>query len=130
MEIPKEINQPNDKFSIKKERSRIAFERLQIAWIRTAITLLAFGVGAYEFFYKRIESGKSPLFQEFTGREFALILYCISFFVLLLSLLQHLRNMKKLKESYPESRISVATILSFLLLSLALFLVVFVLVKA
>ncbi|OOG70528.1 DUF202 domain-containing protein [Algoriphagus sp. A40] len=107
---------------IQLERTRTAFERLQLAWVRTALTILAIGVGVYEFFFNRLESGKKPLFEAFTGRELALVLYCISFTILILSLLQHRESMAKLKESYPESRYSVASLLSLILLLLALFL--------
>ena len=108
---------------IQLERTRTAFERLQLAWVRTSLTILAIGVGVYEFFFNRLESGKKPLFEDFTGRELALVLYCISFTVLILSLAQHRKSMARLKESFPESRYSVAALLSVLLLILALFLV-------
>lgn len=107
---------------IQLERTRTAFERLQLAWVRTALTILAIGVGVYEFFFNRLESGKKPLFEAFTGRELALVLYCIAFAILILSLLQHRQSMAKLKESYPESRYSVASLLSIILLMLAFFL--------
>jgi hypothetical protein len=84
----------------------------------------------YEFFFNRLPSTRSPLFETFTGRELALVLYILAFFVLFISLLQHLKTMKRLKESYPESRYSVAALLSFLLLALAFFLVCLLLWKA
>jgi uncharacterized membrane protein YidH (DUF202 family) len=115
---------------IQMERTRTAFERLQIAWIRTSMTLLAFGIGIYEFFFNRIESGKTPLFEAFTGRELALTLYTFAFVALSLSLLQHRKSMAKLKESYPECRYSVAALLSFLLIILAFSLVSLLLYKA
>ncbi|RIW18327.1 DUF202 domain-containing protein [Algoriphagus lacus] len=115
---------------IQLERTRTAFERLQLAWVRTSITILAFGVGVYEFFFNRLESGKTPLFEAFTGRELALVLYSISFIILILSLLQHLKSMRILKKSFPESRYSVAALLSVLLLLLAFFLVSLLLWKA
>lgn len=107
---------------IQLERTRTAFERLQLAWVRTALTILAIGVGVYEFFFNRLQSGKKPLFEAFTGRELALVLYCMAFSILILSLLQHRQSMARLKESYPESRYSVASLLSLALLLLALFL--------
>ncbi|HSF53665.1 MAG TPA: DUF202 domain-containing protein [Algoriphagus sp.] len=119
-------SEKSDKKKAKKliqlERTRTAFERLQLAWVRTALTILAIGVGVYEFFFNRLESGKKPLFEAFTGRELALVLYCIAFTILTLSLLQHRESMAMLKESYPESRYSVATLLSVALLILAFFL--------
>lgn len=118
------------KKQIQFERTRTAFERLQIAWVRTSMTLLAFGVGIYEFFFNRVESGKSPLFEAFTGRELALTLYTFAFIALSLSLLQHRKSMAILRESYPECRFSVASLLSLLLLILALVLVSLLLYKA
>lgn len=115
---------------LQLERTRTAFERLQIAWVRTSMTLLAFGVGIYEFFFNRIESGKTPLFEAFTGRELALTLYTFAFVALTLSLMQHRKSMAKLKESYPECRFSVAALLSFLLLILAFSLVSLLLWRA
>lgn len=107
---------------IQLERTRTAFERLQLAWVRTALTILAIGVGVYEFFYNRLESGKKPLFESFTGRELALVLYSISFVILVLSLSQHRVSMAKLKESFPQCRYSVAALLSIILLALSVFL--------
>ncbi|WP_026968440.1 YidH family protein [Algoriphagus terrigena] len=109
----------NAKKLIQLERTRTAFERLQLAWIRTALTILAIAVGVYEFFFNRLESGKRPLFESFTGRELALILYCIAISVLILSLRQHRVSMARLKSSYPESRYSVAAILAIILLCLS-----------
>lgn len=109
----------NAKKLIQLERTRTAFERLQLAWIRTSLTILAIAVGVYEFFFNRLESGKRPLFESFTGRELALILYCIAISVLILSLRQHRLSMARLKESFPESRYSVATILALILLILS-----------
>lgn len=127
-------SEKSDKKKAKKliqlERTRTAFERLQLAWVRTALTILAIGVGVYEFFYNRIESGEKPLFESFTGRELALVLYCIALTILVLSLLQHRESMAKLKESYPESRYSVASLLSLALLLLALFLTTLLLWRA
>ena len=122
-EYSEKILKKKAKKLIQLERTRTAFERLQLAWVRTSLTILAIGVGVYEFFFNRLESGKKPLFEDFTGRELALVLYCISFTVLILSLAQHRKSMARLKESFPESRYSVAALLSVLLLILALFLV-------
>ena len=107
---------------IQMERTRTAFDRLQLAWVRTALTIMAIGAGVYEFFYRRSESGEQPLFESFTGRELALLLYGIAFIMLILSLTQHNVSMAKLKESFPNSRYSVAGLLSIVLLLLSVFL--------
>ncbi|GAA0877282.1 hypothetical protein GCM10009119_02500 [Algoriphagus jejuensis] len=120
----------NAKKLIQLERTRTAFERLQLAWVRTALTFIGIGIGIYEFFYRRVESGKSPLFESFTGRELALVFYFISQVILILSLWQHRLSMAKLKESYPESRYSVAALLSLTLLVFSFFLTCLLLLRA
>ncbi len=112
----------NAKKQIQLERNRTAFERLQLAWLRTSLTLLTVGVGAYEYFYNRLEAGKAPLLKNITGRELGMILIFTSFIMLLLATLQHLKSMSRLKEYYPQMSYSVATLLSFILLALSLFL--------
>ncbi|MDX5337896.1 MAG: DUF202 domain-containing protein [Cyclobacteriaceae bacterium] len=115
-------NSKQGKKDLQMERTRAAFERLQLAWVRTSLTILAIGIGAYEFFFNRLESGKKPLFEEFTGRELALILYGVASAMMILSLIQHRQSMARLKMSYPESRYSIATFLSVLMLLLGMIL--------
>jgi len=119
------------KKQIQLERTRTAFERLQLAWIRTSLTLLTIGVGSYEYFYNRIESGKAPLLrmEHFTGRELGLFLIVASFSALLLATLQHRKSMAMLKKYYPDAQYSVATLLSYLLLTLSFFLGMMVLLR-
>ena len=119
------------KKQIQLERTRTAFERLQLASIRTSLTLLTIGVGAYEYFYNRIESGKAPLLnmKYFTGKELGLFLIVASFVMLLLSTIQHNRSMATLKKYFPEAQYSVATLLSYLLLLLSFFLGLMVILK-
>lgn len=119
------------KKQIQLERTRTAFERLQLASIRTSLTLLTIGVGSYEYFYNRIESGKAPLLnvKYFTGKELGLFLIVASFVMLLLSTIQHNRSMARLKKYFPEAQYSVATLLSYLLLALSFFLGLMVILK-
>lgn len=125
----KKKEKKESKKKIQLERTRTAFERLQLAWIRTSLTMLTIGVGAYEFFYNRQEMGKAPLLKTITGRELGLFLIVSSFVMLLLATLQHTRSMRILKNRYTESRKSVASILSYLLLALSFVLGVMVLVE-
>jgi uncharacterized membrane protein YidH (DUF202 family) len=131
-EDEKKKEKKKGKKQIQLERTRTAFERLQLAWIRTSLTLLTIGVGAYEYFYNRIEAGKAPLLKlkYFTGRELGLFLIVASFTALLLSTLQHTKSMSTLKKYYPEAQYSVATLLSYLLLTLIFFLGLMVIVRS
>jgi uncharacterized membrane protein YidH (DUF202 family) len=120
-------NKKEGKKLIQNERKRTAFERLQLAWIRTSLTLMAIGIGALEYYTNRIEAGKEPFLKLITGSELGLFLIITSSVMLILSTLQHVKSMSKLKEFYPEMRYSVATLLSVLILSLSflLFLMIF-----
>lgn len=115
------------KSHIQFERTRTAFERLQIAWIRASLTLITIGVGAYEYFHNRIESGKAPLLKLVSGRELGLFLIVTAFIILLFATFQHEKHMTFLKKQYEGYRFSVASFLSFLILFLAIFLIVMVL---
>lgn len=115
------------KSQIQFERTRTAFERLQIAWIRASLTLITIGVGAYEYFHNRTESGKAPLLKLVSGRELGLFLIVTAFIILLFATFQHEKHMTFLKKQYEGYRFSVASFLSFLILFLAIFLIVMVL---
>lgn len=110
------------KTKIQFERTRTAFERLQLAWIRTSLTLITIGVGAYEYFHNRIESGKEPLLKLISGRELGIFLVLIAFLALLLATIQHEKNMSDLKNQYEGFRYSVSSLLSYMILFLAFFL--------
>lgn len=117
------------KKQIQLERTRTAFERLQLAWIRTSLTMLTIGVGSYEYFYNRLEKGQAPLLNIISGRELGLFLIVTAFSMLLLATIQHSKNMVSLKKQYKEMRFSVALVLSYLLLALSFFLGFMVLLK-
>ncbi len=125
------LEKKKGKKQIQLERTRTAFERLQLAWIRTCLTLLTIGVGSYEYFYNRMEAGKAPLLKlkYFTGRELGLFLIVTSFSMLLLATLQHRKSIATLKKYYPGAQYSVATLLSYLLLALTFFLAFMVMLR-
>jgi uncharacterized membrane protein YidH (DUF202 family) len=130
-EVAKKKEKKKGKKQIQLERTRTAFERLQLASIRTSLTLLTIGVGAYEYFYNRIEAGKAPLLnmKYFTGKELGLFLIVSSFVLLMLSTIQHNRSMATLKKYFPEAQYSVASLLAYLLLALTFSLGLMVIIR-
>ncbi len=137
MEITELENQGNPEKAEKKkgkkilqyERVRTSFERLQLAWIRSSLTVMTIGVGAYEYYYGRIESGKAALSSQITGKETGLFLMSLSVVMLLFSLRQHVQSMGKLKQFYAEMRMSIATLVTVALIILGISLVVMVILK-
>jgi uncharacterized membrane protein YidH (DUF202 family) len=108
-----------DQKLLQKERVRVSFERLQLAWIRTSVTLLVVGVGAYQYFYQRVESGRSGFTNAITGADFGILLVFLSFVVLLFATFQHIKSMAKLKANFPEMRYSLGTILAYFILAIS-----------
>lgn len=113
---------------IQNERTRTAFERLQLAWVRTCLTIIAIGIAALEYYHNMMDSGKVPLLRLVSKSDLGIFLIVTASVMLILSTLQHVKSMAKLKAYYPEMRYSVATILSIVILSLSLILL-FVLEK-
>lgn len=107
------------------ERVRLALERLQLAWIRSSMTMIALGFTAYRFFYSRLEEGKAPLLKFVNGRHIGLFLLFMGFIGLLQATFQHIKTYDKLRSYYPELRYSVALIQSYLVLALGIILFAF-----
>jgi putative membrane protein len=48
-QVKKEENKVDLKDELAKERTRGAFDRTMMAWVRTALALIGFGIGIFEF---------------------------------------------------------------------------------
>lgn len=130
--ITEELNpQKEEKKKAKKElgyeRVRLALERLQLAWLRTAITFVALGFTAYRYYLSRVEDGLEPLGGTFNGRNIGLFLLVMAFIGLFQSTLQHRRSWAKLKAFYPTLPYSITLIQSYLILAFTLSLIIMVL---
>lgn len=119
----------NIKKSLQNERIRVAFEKLQLSWVRTSVTLLAIGVGAYQYFHERVESGRQGFLKHLNGAQFGVLLVVISFIILLLATIQHHQNLSKLKKEYQEMRYSIGSLLAYFILLLSFSISVMVLFK-
>jgi uncharacterized membrane protein YidH (DUF202 family) len=118
-------NAPNkEKKKSKKqlsfERMRLALEKLQLARVKTTLTLIALGFTAYKVFYVRMEEGKKPLVDFPNGRDIGMFLIFVGLVILLLSTLQHLRSIAKLKLQYADMQYSLSLLLSYIILALSL----------
>jgi uncharacterized membrane protein YidH (DUF202 family) len=102
------------------ERVRLAFERLQLAWLRTAITFIALGFTSFKFYYGRIEEGKHALVEYVNGRTIGIFLIAVGLVGLIQATLQHRKSQAKLKVYYPEMYYSVSLIQSYAVIVFAL----------
>ncbi len=130
MTEPEPDPQKEEKKKAKKElgyeRVRLALERLQLAWLRTAITFVALGFTAYRYYLSRVEDGLEPLGGTFNGRNIGLFLLLMAFMGLLQATLQHRRSWAKLKHFYPGLPYSISQIQSYFILAFTLSLLVMV----
>lgn len=114
------------KKALGMERVRLALERLQLAWLRTAITFIGLGFTAYKVYYERIDQGQDPVLKHVNGRSIGLFLIFSGLLGLAQATLQHRKNWENLRRYYPGLPYSVALIQSYLILTLALFLLLVV----
>ena len=90
------------------ERTRLAHERTLMAWVRTAVSLISFGFTIYKFFQFDLEKQQ---IQGLVGpRGFGMMMISIGLGALLLSAIEHRRNLQSMRARYghvPRSTASV-----------------------
>ena len=90
------------------ERTRLAHERTLMAWVRTAVSLISFGFTIYKFFQFDLEKQQV---QGLVGpRGFGMMMISIGLGALLLSAIEHRRNLQSMRARYghvPRSTASV-----------------------
>src|ERR1700746_772113 len=78
-------------------RTRAAYERTMMAWIRTATSLITFGFSIYKFFqleeYRKLEPNRV-----IGPRQFSLALVSIGLLSLLLATIEYRYNMRALRD--------------------------------
>jgi putative membrane protein len=88
------------------ERTRGAYERTLMAWVRTGTSLITFGFAVYKFFQLEIAgtAPRAPLVKTtlIGPREFGLVLIGIGLLTLLLGRLEHARDLTALRKDYPS----------------------------
>jgi uncharacterized membrane protein YidH (DUF202 family) len=120
---PQKEEKKKAKKELGYERIRLALERLQLAWLRTAITFVALGFTSYRYYLSRVEDGLEPLGSSFNGHSIGLFLMVMAFIGLFQATLQHRRSWAKLKHFYPNLPYSITLIQSYFVLALTFFLV-------
>jgi putative membrane protein len=78
------------------ERTRVAYDRTMMAWIRTATSLLTFGFGIYKFF--QLGAGHDVAVTHRVGpREFGLAMVTIGLISLFLAAFENRANIRGLQ---------------------------------
>jgi putative membrane protein len=101
-------------------RTRAAYERTMMAWIRTATSLITFGFTIYKFFQLEIPRQEERKYLV-GSRQFALMLVCIGLVSLLLATFEYRMNIRALRAEVTDDRRSLAVIVAALMSGLGLF---------
>lgn len=111
---------PNIQVKLALERTRAAYDRTMMAWIRTATSLITFGFGVYKFFQLELKiAGREN--QRIGVREFALLMVGAGVLSMVLGSLDHWRNMQRIRREDPSLGRSQAGVLAGLIMCLGLF---------
>jgi putative membrane protein len=95
-------------------RTRAAYERTMMSWIRTATSLITFGFSIYKFF--QLEGlTHAPQNHIIGPRQFALLLVSIGLISLLLATLEHRRYIRALEAEYAGQQRSLAVLVAALI---------------
>lgn len=121
---PQKEEKKNAKKELGYERIRLALERLQLAWLRTAITFVALGFTSYRYYLSRVDDGLEPIGGVYNGRNIGLFLMLMAFVGLFQSTLQHRRSWDKLKHFYPALPYSITLVQSYFVLAFTFSLVI------
>src|SRR3954463_9742441 len=108
------------------DRTRLAFERTLMAWIRTATSLITFGFSIYKFFQIE-EAGKQD--RVVSATQFSILMIVFGLVSLLLTTLQHRRDLNALRVEYPGIPTSLAPVLARLISALGILALIAVLLR-
>jgi uncharacterized membrane protein YidH (DUF202 family) len=111
------------------EKSRIAMERLQLAWVKTNLTFTALGFTAYKFYYAKMQDGKEPFKYVVSGKELGIFLIIVGFSMLMMATLQHKKKVDQLKMQYEQMQRSISLMLSWLMLSFSVVVILMILFR-
>jgi uncharacterized membrane protein YidH (DUF202 family) len=149
-ELPKKVKQPktpeeilkkekkkekkkerkNDLSELAYERIKGGFERLQIAWMKAAITFIALGFTAYKFYIGRVEHGDHPIMKYANGRHMGMFLIFVGLIGLIQATIPHIKNQARIKKYYPGKPYSVALVQSYFIMLLSLVLLLVLIFRA
>ena len=108
--------------SLAFDRTRLAHERTLMAWVRTAVSLISFGFTIYKFFEYLVESGKRTASTHLLGpRQFGLLMIAIAIITLVMAMVQHRRDMQRLRALEPQLPKSNAFVLASFIAALGIF---------
>ncbi len=103
----------NDQLAI--DRTRFASERSLMAWIRTALSMIAFGFTIYKFLQALHAQSPVPVLRPNAPRNIGLLLVGIGTFAVAVAVIQHWKYVRKLSPGQTGRRWDLAIIVAILI---------------
>jgi putative membrane protein len=103
----------NDQLAI--DRTRLAAERSLMAWIRTALSMIAFGFTIYKFLQALHEQSPVPVLRPNAPRNVGLLLVGIGTFAVAVAAIQHWKYVRKLSPGQAGQRLDLALVVALLI---------------
>jgi putative membrane protein len=109
----------NTRFSF--ERTMLSHERTQMAWVRTATSLITFGFTIYKFFQFEVGESVRPQTHQIIGpREYAMFMIAIGLIALLIATIQNYQYRQNLRKQHFRIPISLSSVVGALITILGL----------
>jgi putative membrane protein len=100
---------------LAQDRTRMASERTLQAWVRTALSMIAFGFTLYKFLQAMQAQSTVPVVLPNAPRNVGLALVGIGTFAVVVACVQHWQYMKKLHPDKPYRPWDLASIVAILI---------------
>src|SRR5512137_1252159 len=97
------------------DRTQMASERTLQAWVRTALSMIAFGFTLYKFLQAMQAQSTVPVLLPNAPRNVGLALVGIGTFAVVVACIQHWQYMKKLRPDQPYWPWDLASIVAILI---------------
>jgi putative membrane protein len=97
------------------DRTRLAAERSLMAWIRTALSMIAFGFTLYKFLQALHAQSPVPIPRPNAPRNVGLLLVGIGTFAVAVAVIQHWKYLRKLSPGQIGQRWNLAIIVAVLI---------------
>ena len=110
--------QTNINTELAKHRTHEASDRTMMAWVRTSLSLMGFGIGIYEIAEK---TGGTNVFR--SSKYVGLALILLSLFAMVFAIIENKRNHKKLENAdfIYQSNTSLGVKVGYALIIIAVF---------
>jgi len=106
------------------DRTRMASERTLQAWVRTALSMIAFGFTLYKFLQLMQAQSTVPVVLTNAPRNVGLALVGIGTFAVIVACVQHWKYMKKLRPDKPYRPWDLSSLVAILIALLGIWIFV------